>query len=480
MESPSAFPMTLEDCIMHEVLPVFSDGSLKFLLSLAGRIDEDRLRKAVRLSLDAEPILGCRFVECGRRFAWERREDLDEIPLCEVVAGSDGRPYLAQFLATPIDTARDPLVKVIVVRATPTQSTGCPAGCPADTVCIKVAHEVADGPSAKDYVHLLFRLYRRLKDDPRYRPQPNPAGVRSVSEVFRHLGLWKRLGALCRLGSMRGQGRDRGQWLLPRYDGHEQEHRYVYLLMKLPAERVRLLKEYSRQRKARITAVLLAAYYRALRTVSRPVNEDAVEIRTSVDLRRFLPPGRRSSTPGNIFVPFSFCLDGHRDFSFDELVNSLTAQLQQAFLDPFRSLVGIAIVMDLIARTLGLRVIRMLLRGMVKRGANRLRSQRSLACVLVNYGTLAPEPGAAGDAPIVDAHFLGGAVHAEELKLGVSGFQENMTFSFGFSDRFVEESALRRLLEEVDKALPFFSGVPANIVSIADIVSEKAENAAGG
>ena len=78
--------------------------------------------------------------------------------------------------------------------------------------------------------------------------------------------------------------------------------RCVFLLMKLPAERVRMLKEYGWQRKATITAVLLAAFYRALRTLGRPVNEDAVEIGTAVDLRRFLPPGttvesRRETSP---------------------------------------------------------------------------------------------------------------------------------------------------------------------------------------
>ena len=52
------------------------------------------------------------------------------------------------------------------------------------------------------------------------------------------------------------------------------------------------------------------------------------------------------------------------------------------------------------------------------------------------------------------------------IQLGVSEFQKNMTISAGFSDRFVEESVARRLLEELDRALPFFSGVPAEIVAI--------------
>ena len=116
MEIPSAFPITLEDYFVHHFMPLIGDISPKFLVTLDGRIDEDRLRTAVRLSFDVEPILGCRFVERVWRPAWKRREDLDEVALCEVVAGSDGGSCLAQFLGTPIDVTRDPLVKVMVVR----------------------------------------------------------------------------------------------------------------------------------------------------------------------------------------------------------------------------------------------------------------------------------------------------------------------------------------------------------------------------
>ena len=203
MEIPSAFPMTLLECILHDVLPLVGKGNAKFLLTLNGTIDEGRLRKAVRLSLDVEPILGCRFVDRVFRPAWQRRQDLNEVSLCEVVGCTDNRPHVARFIETPIDTAREPLVRVLVVRAT--QDTGCPA----DTVCIKMAHEVVDGTSAKEYLHLLFRIYRRLKDDPGYRPQPNPTGVRSSGEVFRHVGLRERLAGLRRRRYARSRSRPR-------------------------------------------------------------------------------------------------------------------------------------------------------------------------------------------------------------------------------------------------------------------------------
>ena len=85
------------------------------------------------------------------------------------------------------------------------------------------------------------------------------------------------------------------------------------------------------------------------------------------------------------------------------------------------------------------------------------------------------EQGGAGDPTIVAAQFLGLAVHTGAIRLGVSEFQESMTISVGFSDKFIDESLLRRLLEELDRALPCFAGVPAEIVPIADVVSVKGE-----
>jgi NRPS condensation-like uncharacterized protein len=454
MEIPPAFPMTLEDCIMHQALTLLGDGSPKFLLSFAGRIDDVRLRKAVRFSLDAEPILGCRMVEGHWKPVWQRRPDLDEIPLCEVAESSDGQPHVARFLGTPIDSARDPLVKVMVVRGA------------SDTVCVKVAHEVADGPSAKDYVHFLVRLYRRLKEDPAYLPPTNPTGVRTISEVFRHVGLWQRLAEVYRRRSTRRQpGGDRREWLLPLCEGADRRTGCVYLLMKLPPERVQLLKEYGWQRKATITPVFLAAFYRALRAIGQPVDEDAVAIGTTMDVRRFLPPQRRSTTPGNVSALVHFPVNGERDSTFDELVDHLMAQLQQALRDPYQIMGPPEIAMDLIARSLGVPLTRLLLSGMVKIGARGLRAKRSVMSLLINYGTMAPEPGEDAER-IVDVNFLGGAVQLGAIQLGVSEFEEKMTVAAGFSERFIEEAVVRRLLEELDRALPFFSGTPAEIASI--------------
>lgn len=43
------------------------------------------MKKAVRLSIDAEPILGCEFVVNNNKPVWKRHKDLDSVSLCTLI-----------------------------------------------------------------------------------------------------------------------------------------------------------------------------------------------------------------------------------------------------------------------------------------------------------------------------------------------------------------------------------------------------------
>ena len=55
-------------------------GYVNTVVQFPGRLDAQRLRRATRLSVDAEPILGCRFVDSWYHPYWQRRNDLDSTP----------------------------------------------------------------------------------------------------------------------------------------------------------------------------------------------------------------------------------------------------------------------------------------------------------------------------------------------------------------------------------------------------------------
>jgi NRPS condensation-like uncharacterized protein len=452
VNTPDAFPAPAGDYLMYLLRPVLGSMSTKLVLSFAAQVDEQRLRKAVRLSLEAEPILGCRLVEHRPRPDWQRRTDLDQLPLCDVIPCTEVRPALARFLLDPIDPTRDPLVRVGVFRGA------------TDTVAIKVTHAVADGPSASSYLHFLLRLYWRLKDEPGYRPEPNPAGSRSMKEVVRNVSLRHRLKALRRVPDSLPRRRDQGDWVFPAMRGAGPRHGYLFL--KFPAERTRQLKEYGWERSATITAVLMAGFYRALLTLARPLNDDLARFGSWIDVRRFLPAERRTPTPGNISSEITFSVAGLRGASFDQVMANLMAQLRQSALDPCRAILPSAMLNGLVVG----RIIQPIEHRVLRRFAQRqtvksFRARKGVRAALTNLGTLTFEPGP-DEPPLVDAQIFGIDLDLGGFFVTVSEFREMTTASLGFSATTLDEPTARCLLTELDQALPGFSGTPAEIGSL--------------
>src|SRR5665648_1095905 len=102
MNIPNRFTVTTQDAYNYAASKVFSDQQLCFMIKMSGRLDENVLAKAVRLSMDFEPVLGCKFVENGNNPVWERRRDLDEVGNCRVVETSSPEQALEVFVNEPI------------------------------------------------------------------------------------------------------------------------------------------------------------------------------------------------------------------------------------------------------------------------------------------------------------------------------------------------------------------------------------------
>jgi len=129
------------------------------VVSLAGRIDEDRMAVAVRLRLDAEPILGCRWVEHWFRPSWHRRDDLDALEVYEVRERSNCQGDLEDFLWS----APHAPVRVLLLCGD------------SEWLCIKLDHRAGDGQALKEYAYLLADIYNRLGDDPDVSSDAQPA-----------------------------------------------------------------------------------------------------------------------------------------------------------------------------------------------------------------------------------------------------------------------------------------------------------------
>ena len=133
-----------------------------------GRLDEARLRRATRLLLDAEPVLGCRFESDGVPPVFRRLAELDSSQLMEVRDSDDPPADAADFIARPFDPQSDPQVRVMLLH-----------GLASDTLAVQMGHLAADGGALKETLYLLGEIYRTLAGRPDFEPEPNLDGVRT-------------------------------------------------------------------------------------------------------------------------------------------------------------------------------------------------------------------------------------------------------------------------------------------------------------
>lgn len=450
---PSRFPVTVVDFIAYSMRMQTDNGVGNAVISLAGRVDDSRFRKAIRMALDAEPILGCRFVDHWFRPYWQRRTDLDELPLCPVVEGDEQSPAFARFLIESIDPSRDPLFKAMIFRGT------------TDTICVKGSHAAVDGPSIQWFFPLVIGLYQRLKDEPNFVPTPNSTGARRLN--WRDLG--RRLTFSQRLGTIRDVVANRSTptatWVFPEYRGKDAFHGYV--MLKLSPERVHPLAQYGRDRQATMTSVIFAGLYLAALKLFQAASDGELVFSTNADLRRFLPLHRRDYALSNMSGPGRFRMDPRRDREFESVLASIRDQLKHIMKDPARipsplSLLAAFPSLQLCLESLPFSLIGRTVRAKVRQVSTR-RERRWTA---LNAGMIDSSIAFDGT-PVNDIYFLGPLILGPGMGLAFTVYRNSLTLSLGLSGRVMNESVARQFLEQVDRELPFHSGAAGRILTLA-------------
>jgi NRPS condensation-like uncharacterized protein len=134
-----------------------------------GSVDIERLKKAVHLSIEVEPILGCRFVKHPIRPHWEPQPELERQEFlegyCRAVESMNLQAAADAFLVEPLDPSIDPLIQIRVFRQ---------LGNLQETVVFKLSHVVGDGGGLYSYSQSVIKTYAKLSQDPNYKPTRNP------------------------------------------------------------------------------------------------------------------------------------------------------------------------------------------------------------------------------------------------------------------------------------------------------------------
>lgn len=268
-DNPESFPASVHDIGNYVARYGIANFQNHIIMRLAGRLDFETLSRSVRLSIDAEPVLGCRFVLCNAPY-WKRIDNLDAITFCSMEEAENPDLGVKGFFESPLDMDRDPMIKVRLVR---TKAF--------DTLCLKINHTCCDGGGIKEYVQLLSEIYNTLDRGDTYEVKPRIAGRKDEESVLEQLGIkdpktaWKPM-----------QDIPRSLWPFPWKYVRSDSARYS--ACKLPEGFVAEMSRFAKARGATINDLILTAYYRAMFEYCRPLYNIPLDMASTVDLRRYL------------------------------------------------------------------------------------------------------------------------------------------------------------------------------------------------
>ncbi len=290
-EAPTRYPALALDRLLH-LARHLHDAQTRAVVAFSGRLDKERIARAFELSLDAEPVLGCRFVDHPWRPYWERLPEAKRVSPLSIV-DEENEHSIHAWLGTPLDASTDVQVHACLFRGS------------REKLAVKVSHEAADGVGKRDYLSLISAIYRELGTNPAYVPPPG-RGRLGQGPVLRNAGFRQVLRG-CFHFSAPGPGVD-----FPA----ETPGVPAFAARRLEPEGFARIREYCRTHGVTVHEVLLAAFYRAqFQTLASPPGA-VLTIPIPIDLRRYLPVG---STWGVSNLPAIF-FAGVRNQSFDAMV----------------------------------------------------------------------------------------------------------------------------------------------------------------
>ena len=290
-------------------------------IDFESNIKEDILAKALRLSLDAEPILGCKFVTDDKTAFFERRDDLNNLKLLTISSSEVfSNNELMEYIIIDIDPTEDPFVQAKIFRTKES-----------DFLCIKISHIPMDIGGFKEYIALLSTLYNNLIKNINYKPIPNVDGDRSMTQIFGLFGKkqlrsisrktygilhWKLLLALLNPSYQNKLG-------FP-YSGRINT-KINYTVRKL---NLKGLNEYRKKKNYTVNDILLTGILRTIFRLLKPDQDVPIVIDVSMDLRKHLPD-KKAGALANIVGQSTIKINIDDKKTFEEILNSTKEKMDK-------------------------------------------------------------------------------------------------------------------------------------------------------
>ncbi|MDA8336816.1 MAG: condensation domain-containing protein [Peptococcaceae bacterium] len=424
-------PANTQDRLINAARHRFSDWRHHAVLELRGRLNENRLSRAVRLSLDAEPILGSRFMADRYRPFWQQYSDPDGIEWFALEKAIDKAKAINEFLAVPLAGKHDQQAKIKLIRARDN-----------DVLCIKMSHACCDGGGLRAYQHILSEIYTCLDKGGNYSLAFPTAARRDQNSILGKLGPGNLLKAC-----MQGPALRQPTWAFP--SRACEPERALLSVRRLPGRYVQALADFAEKNGASTNDLILAAYYRALFKMIDPPYGKPQEILITLDLRRHFGADRVDAV-NNLSSAVATRIAREPAESFAETL----AKVSRGMTAAKSNLPGIAVavlfgLLSLLSYEQNV--------AMVQRLKSFMDQTGRFSPILSNIGNISKSTIRFGPTPVEDAYHVSPALYAPGFMLGACTYNNRLTFTVSYYEpgtpRDKVEEFLDALLVELDSCI---------------------------
>jgi len=419
------YSMEIQDQMNYFALKICSQ-MLHCVLYFQERLDEVIMTKAVRQSLEIEPILGCRLILKNNQPFWESRTDLDQQELCEVMETQNVQKDLEHFLVKPVDAEIDSLVQIKIFRNLQTQ----------DCLCIKINHVASDAGGLKNYAELLAKIYTELAlgNEPKiYRLEVVERGQNQFMET-----LEPQLKA-----TFGDRSKNFMQSAVPNWSFPSRGHyitRPGFVFGRMNCKQYYNMKDLAKKKSVTINDMLLTAFCLALKEEAVHPTDRPIIIQVPVDLRRYLCDKKAPvcNLSGAEYV--KVIVDDEDDF-LDVLHK--VREAMKLIKDNSPGLTS-AFALNTLSQ-LEFSQAKAVMQGNMEK-----MIQYNVAIpLLTNMGIVSDESKKYGYLTAVDGYFVSPVTFSPGLMVGISSFGDTLTLSVGFSEDSIEREAIERLLNRM-------------------------------
>ncbi|OPZ94863.1 MAG: Condensation domain protein [Firmicutes bacterium ADurb.Bin419] len=432
-DEPGVLPVNGHDIYNYIARYGMGNFHCQAILKIDGRLDFDKLSKAVRLSVDAEPVLGCSFVK-GNPPYWKRLENIDQVEFCSFEEAFDVEESAKRFLDSRLDMDNDPMIKIKLIRSKSY-----------DVLGLKANHACCDGTSFKDYIQLLSDIYSKInQSDEAYTPKAATRGRSDQDRLFGNLGikdpndLW-----------IPGSDISSPTWAFPWSQGTSGTTHIV--VCKLQPEQLDRISIYAKSKGATYNDLILTAYYRAMLGMGQPVYGVPMSINVTVDLRRYLPDYKTEAIRNfSGSVNTSLPMVANEDFSETlSRVVYMMKEIKRGY-PGLQSAIGLERL-----ENISFKEVLSYYQASSKTDQDMPQVFYGNRCIpaLSNLGILSKSLIKFGDVTVTDYFIVPPVVSAPGLLLAVNTYNSVMTLAAGYFENTVLHNDVERLLHNIKQEL---------------------------